>query len=126
MCNFAVLLIIIGMKTIKELKEEQYDAKAKLHELIEFTNSEEFYTLTQSEKNLVGQRRIAIEMYLNSLTKNIYDKEGSSYDISSAMWPLMMSSMFTSSAFNSPSIDSLKEQLEDNTKQEEDESGCSD
>jgi hypothetical protein len=114
------------MKTIKELKEEQYDAKAKLHELIEFTNSEEFYTLTQSEKNLVGQRRIAIEMYLNSLTKNIYDKEGSSYDISSAMWPLMMSSMFTSSAFNSPSIDSLKEQLEDNTKQEEDESGCSD
>ncbi len=114
------------MKTIKELKEEQYDAKAKLHELIEFTNSEEFYTLTQSEKNLIGQRRIAIEMYLNSLTKNIYDKEGSSYDISSAMWPLMMSSMFTSSTFNSPSIDSLKEQLEDNTKQEEDVSGCSD
>ena len=114
------------MKTIKELKEEQYDAKAKLHELIEFTNSEEFYTLTQSEKNLIGQRRIAIEMYLNSLTKNIYDKEGSSYDISSAMWPLMMGSMFTSNAFNSPSIDSLKEQLEDNTKQEEDESGCSD
>ena len=115
------------MKTIKELKEEQYDAKAKLHELIEFTNSEEFYTLTQSEKNLVGQRRIAIEMYLNSLTKNIYDNEGSSYDISNAMWPLMMSSMFTSSTFNSPSIDSLKEQLEENnTKQEEDESGCSD
>ena len=114
------------MKTIKELKEEQYDAKAKLHELIEFTNSEEFYTLTQSEKNLIGQRRIAIEMYLNSLTKNIYDKEGSSYDISSAMWPLMMSSMFTSSTFNTSSIDSLKEQLKDNTKQEEDESRCSD
>ena len=115
------------MKTIKELKEEQYDAKAKLHELIEFTNSEEFYTLTQSEKNLIGQRRIAIEMYLNSLTKNIYDKEGSSFDASSAMWPLMMSSMFTSNTFNSSSIDSLKEQLEENnTKQEEDESGCSD
>lgn len=113
------------MKTLKELKEEQYDAKAKLHELIEFTNGEEFYTLTQSEKNLIGQRRVAIEMYLNSLTKNIYDKEGSSYDISSTMWPLMMSSMF-SSTFNSSSIDSLKEQLEDNTKQEEDESGCSD
>ena len=113
------------MKNIKELKEEQYDAKAKLHELIEFTNSEEFYTLTQSEKNLIGQRRIAIEMYLNSLTKNIYDKEGSSFDASSAMWPLMMSNMFTST-LNSPNIDSLKEQLEDNTKQEEDESGCSD
>ena len=103
------------MKTIKELKEEQYDAKAKLHELIEFTNSEEFYTLTQSEKNL------------NSLTKNIYDKEGSSYDISSAMWPLMMSSMFTSSAFNTSSVDALSKQIEENNiKQEEYESGCSD
>ena len=115
------------MKTIKELKEEQYDAKAKLHELIEFTNSEEFYSLTQSEKNLVGQRRIAIEMYLNSLTKNIYDKEGSSYDISSAMWPLMMSSMFTNNAFNTSSVDTLSKQIEENnTKQEEDESECND
>lgn len=115
------------MKTIKELKEEQYDAKAKLHELIEFTNSEEFYTLTQSEKNLIGQRRIAIEMYLNFLTKNIYDKEGSSYDISSAMWPLMMSSMFSSNAFNTSSVDALSKQIEENnTKQEDDESGCCD
>ena len=102
------------MKTIEELKQEQYDAKAKLHELIEFINTEEYYTLSQSEKNIIGQRRIALEMYVNSLTKNIYDKEGSTYDISNAMWPLMMSSMFTGSSFgSSSSIDSLKKQLEE-------------
>ena len=102
------------MKTIEELKQEQYDAKAKLHELIEFINSEEYFTLTQSEKNIIGQRRIALEMYVNSLTKNIYDKEEGSFDISSAMWPLMMSSMFTGSSFGpSSSVDSLKKQLEE-------------
>lgn len=103
------------MKTVEELKKEQYEAKAKLHELIEFINSEEYFTLTQSEKNIIWQRRISLEIYLNSLTKNVYDKEGSTFDISSAMWPLFMSSMFSSSSFgSSSSLDSLKKQLEEN------------
>jgi hypothetical protein len=102
------------MKTIEELKQEQFDAKAKLHELVEFVNSEEYYSLSQSEKNIIGQRRIALEMYLNSLTKNLYDKEGSTFDISSAMWPLLMSSMFTGSSFGSSSgVDYLKNHLEE-------------
>jgi hypothetical protein len=102
------------MKTIEELKQEQFDAKAKLHELVEFVNSDEYYSLSQSEKNIIGQRRIALEMYLNSLTKNLYDKEGSTFDISSAMWPLLMSSMFTGSSFGSSSgVDYLKNHLEE-------------
>jgi hypothetical protein len=54
-------------------------------------------------------------MYLNSLTKGIYDKEGSTFDVSSAMLPLLMSNMFTSSSSfgSSSSIDTLKKQLEE-------------
>jgi hypothetical protein len=102
------------MKTVEELKQEQYDAKAKLHEMVEFINSEEYYSLSQSEKNIIGQRRVALEMYVNSLTRSIYDKDGSSYDASSAIFPLLMSSIFTSSSFGSSSnLDSLKKQLEE-------------
>ena len=129
------------MKTVEELKKEQFDAKAKLHELVEFVNSEEYYTLTQSEKNIIGQRRIALEMYLNSLTKNIYDKEGSTFDVSSTMWPLLMSNMFSSSSFSSSeeslkSKDFLSDRIYECDKKEniktencntlENESGCGD
>jgi hypothetical protein len=101
------------MKTIEELKKEQYEAKTKLHELVELINSDEFYGLSQSRKNIIGQRRMALEMYLNSLTKEIYDSEGSTFDISSAVWPMLMSSIFTSSSSFGSTSDTtkLKEEL---------------
>lgn len=100
------------MKTIEELKKEQYDTKAKLHELVELINSDEFYDLSQSRKNIIGQRRIALEMYLNSLTKEIYDSEGSTFDMNSTIWPMLLSSIFTSSSFGSISdTHKLKEEL---------------
>lgn len=101
------------MKTIEELKKEQYDAKAKLHELIEFINGEEFYNLSQSEKNIIGQRRVALEMYLNSFTKQIYDKEGVSFDTNSAVWPLLLSSIFSTPMSFGSGISNLKDTLEE-------------
>ena len=111
------------MKDIESWKKEQAETKSKLVELVEFINSEEYYILSPSEKSIIGQRRISLEMYLNSLTKGIYDKEGSTFDVSSAMWPLLMSSMFTSSSGFGPSssLESLKKQLEeDDFKAKED------
>ena len=103
------------MKDIESLKREQAETKSKLVDVIEFINSEEYYSLTQSEKNIMGQRRIALEMYLNSLTKGIYDKEGSTFDTSSAMWPLLMSSLFTGlgGPVSSSAASDLKKQLEE-------------
>ena len=100
------------MKTVEELKQEQYDLKAKLHEIVEFTNSEEYFALSPREKGLIGQQRAGMEVYLNALTNRIYSKEEYSFDASSLLWPMVMGSMFTSSSgFGSTSAlkDSLKE-----------------
>jgi hypothetical protein len=118
------------MKDIESLKKEQYDAKAKLHEIIELVNNEEYYTLTPSEKSLIAQQRVGLEVYLSSLTKQIYDRDSCSFDASSSMWPLLMSTMFTSPFGSSSStLDFLKKQLDENDfkiEEESDEAGCSD
>ena len=77
------------MKSIDELKQEQYDLKAKLHEVIELMNGEEYSNLTPREKGLVSQQRAGIEMYLDALTKRIYKSDvGAS---TNSMWlPLLM------------------------------------
>lgn len=77
------------MKSIDELKQEQYDLKAKLHEIIEFINGEEYAGLTPREKGLINQQRAGMEMYLDALTKRIYKSdEGAN---TSSMWlPLLM------------------------------------
>ena len=60
------------MKSTEELKQEQYDLKAKLHEVIELINNEEFYLLSTMERTLITQQRTGMELYLSSLTKRIY------------------------------------------------------
>lgn len=100
------------MKTVEELKQEQYDLKAKLHEVVEFINSEEYFTFSPREKGLINQQRAGMEMYLNALTNRIYSKDDYSLDASSLLWPMVMGSMFSSSSgFGSTSAlkDSLKE-----------------
>ena len=114
------------MKTIEELKQEQYDLKAKLHEVIEFTNSSEFFALPPREKGLIGQQRSGMEVYLNALTNRIYGKESFSFDISSAMWPMLFSSALNVASSNTPSseasedlqkmIDEEKEKLNSSKK----------
>ena len=118
------------MKTIEELKKEQYDAKAKLHELIELINSDEFYTLSATKKGLINQQRTALEMYVNSLTKQLYGKDETP-DASNFIWLSMLYGMMnTSSSFDSTSgAYKLKETLEEkdfDVKPETDESGHDD
>lgn len=118
------------MKSIKELKEEQYDLKAKLHEIIELINSEQYYELSDGEKALINQQRVGMELYLSCLTKRVYGSPEAT-DTSNLLWLTMLYGMFnTSSGFGTSSnIDYLKKELdktelkESNT--EENESGCS-
>ena len=112
------------MKSIEELKQEQYDLKAKLHELIEFINSEEFFALSPREKGLIGQQRSGMEKYLNALTNRLYGLDVFSFDASTAMWPMLLGSMLGGSSFGSPSANAaedLKKVIEESKESEEDE-----
>ncbi len=82
------------MKTKEELKQEQYDLKAKLHEVIELSNSEEYYSLTSREKNLINQQRAGMELYLNSLTKRIYGSD-ELFGSTDTMWLSLLMGMLS-------------------------------
>lgn len=107
----------------EKLVEEQKSLKAKLVELIEFINSEEFFKLSEKEKSLINSQRVGMEMYINALTIRAYgDTEKENVAGSSNIFPLLLLSMFTS--FSSPfptsgSTEELKKVLESDENKEE-------
>lgn len=98
------------MKDLEKLKKEQADLKEKLVRLIEFINSEEYFTLDETEKSLLMSQRVGMEIYLNSLTQRIYGVR--KLDPCGSMLPLILMSMFSPISSPSSSVDVLKEQLE--------------
>ena len=62
------------MKDIEKLKAEHKELKERLHKLIDFMNSKEYYSLDSSEKALLGTQRAGMEIYLNALGKRLYGK----------------------------------------------------
>ena len=106
------------MKTVEELKEEQYALKAKLHEMVEFLNGEEFLNLSDKERNLITQQRVGMELYLNCLTRRVYiDSEVS--DSNNLIWLSILWGMFTPS-FGSGITDNKEylNEILDKSKQE--------
>lgn len=104
------------MKDLEKLKKEQVDLKEKLVKLIDFINSEEYFTLDETEKSLLMSQRVGMEIYLNSLTQQIYGAR--KIDTSSSMLPLILMSMFNPFSPSSSSVDLLKEQLEKDQNEE--------
>lgn len=110
------------MKDLEKLKKEQADLKEKLVKLIDFINSEEYFTLDETEKSLLMSQRVGMEVYLNSLTQRIYGVR--KLDPCGSMLPLMLMSMFSPfSASPSSSVDVLKEQLEKDQNEEKNNDG---
>lgn len=66
------------MKNIEELKQEQYGLKARLHGMIEFINSKDYFALSSEEKTIISIQMAGMELYLNCLTQRIY---GNMYDL---------------------------------------------
>lgn len=97
------------MKDIEKLKIEQEQLKEKLHNLIDFVNSEEYYKLDNNEKSLLNTQRAGMEVYLNALTKRIY---GVIEQHSDSILPLIMMGLF-GSPFSSPITAESVKQLEE-------------
>jgi hypothetical protein len=80
------------MKDISKLKQEQSELKERLHKLVDFINSEEYYSLDAQEKSLLASQRAGMEIYLNSLTQRIYGANDANF--TGNMLPLLLMSMF--------------------------------
>lgn len=65
------------MKTQEELKnsllKEKTELQEKFNKLINFINSEEYYTLSDNYKTLLVNQKIVMEMYLDILNKRLYE-----------------------------------------------------
>lgn len=100
------------MKNIEKLKEEQRELKGKLHNVIDFMNSEEYFSISDGEKQVLNTQRAGMELYLNALTTRIYGNTDMSF-FSSSLLPLMMGSIFTPTFSSNSSIDYLKKKLDE-------------
>lgn len=109
------------MKDLEKLKKEQAELKERLVKLIAFINSEEYFTLDETEKSLLMSQRVGMEVYLNSLTQRIYGAR--KFDIDNSMLPLILMSMFNPFSSSPSSVDVLKEQMEKDKKDEEEQPG---
>ena len=62
------------MENYKErLIVEQKELKEKLIKLIEFINSEKFYELSENNKQLLKNQKIAMELYLSVLNMRVFE-----------------------------------------------------
>lgn len=91
------------MKDIERLKEEQQELKERLKRLIDFMNSEEFFSLPEGEKSLLSSQRTGMEMYLNALTNRIYANVSAPGFSNPSMLSLMLGMMSLSPTVFSPS-----------------------
>ena len=109
------------MKDLEKLKKEQAELKERLVEVIDLINSEEYFTLDETEKSLIMSQRVGMEVYLNSLTQRIYGAR--KLDVSSSMLPLILMTAFNPFSPSPSSVDLLKEQLEKDQSEEKKNNG---
>lgn len=112
------------MKDIEKLKEEQQELKERLKRLIDFMNSEEFFSLPEGEKSLLSSQRIGMEMYLNALTNRIYANVNAPGFSNPSMLSLMLGMISLSPTIFSPSTTEreLQRMLENDATSQDDES----
>lgn len=109
------------MKSIDELKQAQYELKAKLHELVEFMNSEEYFTLNETRKKMYGNLKIGTEIHLKCLSIMVYeDLDNPVTIVPDFGWLGLMMGTFMTPSFSVPSTKTELKESDFETSKEED------
>ena len=58
----------------ERLINEQKELKERLAKLTDFINSEKFYNLSQNNRQLLRNQKIAMELYLNVLNMRLFEE----------------------------------------------------
>lgn len=56
-----------------ELLKEQSELKSKFIDLLEFTNSKEYFNLSTKYKQVLQNQRMGMEIYLNAINTRIFE-----------------------------------------------------
>lgn len=113
------------MKTIEELKNEQSELKTKLHEVVEFMNSEEYFILNEAKKKMYNNLRIGVEIHLKCLSIMLYeDLDSPATMVPDFGWLGLMIGAFTAPTFNIPPMKTELKESDFEVKDSTDEQGC--
>ncbi len=93
----------------KKTEQEHAELKERLRELTDFINSEEYYKLSEAEKQLIATQRSGMEVYINALSIRLWGNGNTNGSFSPSLLGLMTSMMFT------PSFSSTMPKIPDNT-----------
>lgn len=85
----------------EKMELEHAQLKERLQELTDFINSEEYFKLSESEKQLIAAQRSGMEVYINALSIRLWGKGNTNGAFSPSLLGLVTSLMFAPS-FGSP------------------------
>lgn len=85
------------MENWKErLLKEHDELKERLIKLVDFINSEKYYTLSEGNKTALSNQKIAMEAYLNCLTIRLYGDVDAPGAVQDFKWLTLFGSIFPS------------------------------
>ena len=104
----------------EKMEQEHAQLKERLRELTDFINSEEYYKLSEAEKQLIAAQRSGMEVYINALSIRLWGKGNTNGAFSPSLLGLVTSLMFAPS-FGSPMPEVPK--ITENTAKEPQDTG---
>lgn len=110
------------MKTVEELKQEQYLLRARLHELIEFMNGKEYFILNEARKKMYNNLKISVEMHLKCLSIIVHeDLDSPATMVPDFGWLGLMMGIFMAPSFNMPPMKTELKESDFEAREESDE-----